>query len=241
MPTERSEAILLRGVDYSDTSRILTALTPARGRITVLAKGIRRKNHALTALLDVPARVELVYAWKDSRSVQTLTDAAPCDGYRALKSDLEKGAHAAVLLEVAIKTAGENEPAPRYYQTLATGLATLAADAAPAVPVAAWVLYALLRSGGFAPELEVCVRTGEVLAQPGHFVWEGGVVGPGERADVRLDAELLAGLRALRAPTPPAELAGATRVFHLLTRYAATQLETELRSVRVLHDLFNNA
>ncbi len=241
MSTERSEAILLRGVDYRDTSRILTALTPERGRIAVLAKGIRRRNHALTAVLDVPGRVELVYAWKDGRSVQTLTDAARLDGYRALKRDLEKGAHAAVLLEVALKTTGENEPAPDPYQTLAAGLATLADDAAPAVPVAAWVLHALLCAAGFAPELVVCVRTGEVLERAAGFAWEGGVVGPGEHADVRLDAELLAGLRALRAPRPPAELAGGGRVFNLLARYAAAQLDSELRSVRVLHDLFNNA
>ena len=49
---EKTEAIVLRGVDFSESSRIVTFLSPERGRLTCIAKGARRKNSGVSAVLD---------------------------------------------------------------------------------------------------------------------------------------------------------------------------------------------
>ncbi|HNT88720.1 MAG TPA: DNA repair protein RecO, partial [Candidatus Hydrogenedentes bacterium] len=95
MPQERTEAVVLRGVDFSESSRIVTFLTPDRGRVACLAKGARRKNCPYAAALDTFNRVELVYYWKDGRNVQTLGEAALLDAYPGIKGDLEKSVYAA--------------------------------------------------------------------------------------------------------------------------------------------------
>ena len=124
---EQTEAIVLRGVDFSETSRIVTFLTPERGRLACMAKGMRRSKNDLAALLDTFHRVELVYYWKDSRSVHPLREVSRLDGYAAIKKDLAKATYGALALEVAYKTAHENEPSEELYDVLKNGLAQLAA------------------------------------------------------------------------------------------------------------------
>ena len=71
---------VLRGVDFSETSRIVTFLTPGRGRLACLAKGARRRRSPFQAMLDTLNRDEIVYYWKDGREVQQLGEAALLDG-----------------------------------------------------------------------------------------------------------------------------------------------------------------
>lgn len=234
MSLERTEAVVLRAVDFSETSRVVTFLTPGRGRVACLAKGVRRRNSPLAATLDTFNRVELVYYWKDGRNVQTLGDAALLDAYRALKSDLAKSAYAAFPLEIAYRAASENEPSETLYDTVVRGLAGMAAWQGDPCTHACWQALQLLGEAGFAPEL------GPPNGEPaGGFSFESGMVGPGQRADRRLSHEAVAGLRALRAQTAHCPEIGATReVFSVLWHFAAHQLETDFRSVRVIEQLF---
>src|SRR5690606_17321491 len=110
MPQERSDAVVLLAVDFSETSRIVSVLTPQRGKMALLATGVRRPKSELAALLDTFNRVELVYYWKDSRSVQRLGEASLLSAYAAVKRDLDKQAYAGVGLEFVYKVAHENEP-----------------------------------------------------------------------------------------------------------------------------------
>ena len=66
MSQERTEAIVLRGVDFSESSRIVTLLSPDRGRLVCMAKGVKRPKSQLAGLLDTFNRLEVVYYWKYS-------------------------------------------------------------------------------------------------------------------------------------------------------------------------------
>ena len=76
MAQEKAEALVLRGVDFSETSRIITFLSPERGLLTCIAKGVRRKGSPLASVLDTFNHVELVYYWKEGRGVHTLGEAS---------------------------------------------------------------------------------------------------------------------------------------------------------------------
>jgi len=151
---EQTEAIVLRKVDFSESSRIVTFLTPCRGRLTCMAKGARRKGSPLATLLDTYNRLEITCAWKDSRQVQLLTEAALLDSYGALKGNVESVVCAAFLLETAGLAAQENNPAPEIYNTLRAGLEQIAAN--PDTPFTHVVhgVFAVLEAAGFAPNTE---------------------------------------------------------------------------------------
>lgn len=238
MPQETSEAVVIRGVDFSETSRVVTLLTPARGRVAVLARGARRKNSPLTATLDTFNRVELVYAWKDGRGVQTLVEASLLDGYAGIKRDLERGAHAAFPLELAHKVAHENEPSGPLFAALVQGLDALDKTDAGAVAATAWTVLRMLRVAGFAPALDACARCGGALGAGARFAWDGGAVCARCGGDQPLDGRALAALRAMAAADRPGgDTPGDAAAFALLRRYAAHQIEAGFRSLRVLDQL----
>ncbi|MFP4502881.1 MAG: DNA repair protein RecO [Candidatus Hydrogenedentota bacterium] len=240
MSQERTEALVLRGVDFSETSRIVTFLTPDRGVVTCMAKGARRKRSPLAAALDTFNRVELVYYWKDGRSVQTLAEASVLDGFRRLKADLEKSAYAAFPVELAGKAAGENAPAHGLYDTLVRGLAGMETWSGDVRTHACWQALHLLTEAGFAPVLGRCAHTGQPITGACGFRLDSGVVAPGERADRRLPAEVHDALcRLAEHGEACPEIAVDRAVFYVLRHYAAYQLESDFRSARVIEQMFD--
>ncbi|MGI6460163.1 MAG: DNA repair protein RecO [Candidatus Hydrogenedentales bacterium] len=85
-------------------------MTPDRGKVACMAAGARRPKSSLSGVLDLFNRLEIVYYWKDGRSVQRLAEASVLETYPAIKADLERSVCAAFPLEIAYKAAQENEP-----------------------------------------------------------------------------------------------------------------------------------
>ncbi len=238
MAQERTEALVLRGVDYSETSRIVTFLTPGRGRLACIAKGARRPKSSLSSALDTFNQVELVYTWKDGRDIQPLVDVTLLHTWRRMKSDLEAGAYGAVLLEAGLRIAHENEPSEGLFAALVGACAAFDEGAGEPAAVAVWGLLAMLSRAGYEPALYQCVFCGASPGARAFFSFDGGVACARCGGDVALDEARLAALRALseRAPSGPVDGAD-SGLFRMAYRYAARQLDVELRSVRVLEQL----
>jgi DNA repair protein RecO (recombination protein O) len=236
---EKSEGVVLRAVDFSETSRIVTLLTPERGKLACLAKGVRRKNSRLASALDTFNRVELVYYWKEARQVQTLAEAALLDGFPGIKCDLERVTYAAFALELVYRAVHENEPSQGLYADMVDGLTRLAAWPGDARTHVCWQVLRLLGAAGFGPELDRCVACGgDASGAPG-FAFGAGVVCGYCRADRRVSAETLSALRALNESMEacPA-IAAPAETFALLRHYARRQLECDFRSARVIEQMF---
>lgn len=238
MSQERTEGVVLRAVDFSETSRIVTFLTPDRGRLACMAAGARRPKSAMAGLLDTFNRVEVVYYWRDSRSVQRMGDVTLLDGFGAIKADLEKTMFAAFPLEIAYKVAHEDEPSESLYKTLVAGLKGLAAW--PGAPKAhtAWHVLRLVSAAGFEPSVRPCVRCGKPIGDAAGFSYDGGAICGSCPADRRLSRVEYRALEALAgAEDACPEVEGAGEVFDLLCGYVRHQFETDFRSLRVIRDV----
>ncbi|MDX9972553.1 MAG: DNA repair protein RecO [FCB group bacterium] len=237
MSQERSEAIVLRGVDFSETSRIVTFLAPARGKLACMALGARRVKGGMGGALDTLNRLELVYYWKDGRSVQKLGEAALLDSYGSIKADLEKSLHAAFPLELVYKVAHENEPSEALYASLVHGFEGLTAWRGDARTHTCWHVFHLLSVAGFGISLEGCAECGQPVDVAAGFSYAGGVTCSRCRGDVRLAPEDLATLETMAERTDACpRVAASPRVLTLLKNYAARQLDTDFRSVRVIEE-----
>lgn len=247
MPQEKSEAVVLRGVDFSESSRIVTFLTPARGRIACIGKGARRKNSGLAGVLDTFNRVELVYYWKEGRQVHPLAEATLTDGFPALRTSLERSCFAQWPVELAYRVARENEPSESLFHALTEGLAGLSQWPGSARLHACWQVLRLLDASGFAPSTEVCARCGGPVAEGRFgFALEGGVTCgacPADRALTRAGHHLLCGLKEAVSACPAGFIeqpeAAERELFDTLAAYAAYQLESDFKSVRVLKQVFD--
>ena len=153
MAFEQTEAIVLRKVDFSETSRIVTFLTPDRGRMACMVKGARRKGSPMATLLDTYNCLEITYTWKESRQVQLLTEATLLDSYGTVKARVESIACAAFLLEMAGLVAQDNNPAPELFDATREGLEQLAANKNDPFSYVTLSVYTILDAAGFAPDI----------------------------------------------------------------------------------------
>lgn len=107
MPTFTTEGIILKRSDFSEADRILTILTPFRGKIKVLAKGVRRitsRRGGNVELLN-KVRVQLFVG----KGLAILTEAESLKTYPKIKSNLTVMTYASHVTELADKLLAENQ------------------------------------------------------------------------------------------------------------------------------------
>lgn len=152
----RTDAVVLRTLDYGETSRIATLLTRTHGVVGALARGARRPTSRFGATLQPMACVEAVLYVRPGRALQTLKEAAHLVRFPALSgADLARVTAGLRAVEAARLALDEGDAHPLALDRLIETLAF--ADAAPerhvghAVPWFQMRLAALL---GVAPDIE---------------------------------------------------------------------------------------
>jgi DNA repair protein RecO (recombination protein O) len=105
----KTEAIVLRTVDFRESSLIATLFTRSHGKVAVIAKGARRPKSKMAAFLVPGQMVEVVYHYKPTRDVQTLTDISYSLKLDRLRTDVEKMALTVTTLELVSQLIHSNE------------------------------------------------------------------------------------------------------------------------------------
>lgn len=70
----RAEALVLRTIDFSETSLIVNLLTREHGKIAALAKGAKRLKGPFETSLDVLAEISVAFIQKNSDALNLLTE-----------------------------------------------------------------------------------------------------------------------------------------------------------------------
>jgi DNA repair protein RecO (recombination protein O) len=168
-----TEALVLRTMKYSESSLIATLFTRDHGKISVLAKGARRKTRPFGASVDVLNHVRAVIYHKSQRELQLLTQCDLVERYPALGEDLAcmgVGMTAVELLHLATE---HDEPHPEVFELTLNLFRTLQ----HATQRHHNALYAyevrLLGLLGFKPSLRQCVSCREDVASSRGVVPEG--------------------------------------------------------------------
>lgn len=127
----RTDAVVLRTLDYGETSRIVTLLTRAHGVVGAIARGARRPTSRFGSTLQPMACVEAVLYHKPGRGLQTLKEAAHLVRFPALDgSDLGRVTAGLRAVEAARLALDEGDAHPLALDRLIETLAFV--DAAPA-------------------------------------------------------------------------------------------------------------
>jgi len=173
----RTEAIVLRRRDLGEADRILSVYSLDRGKLRLVAKGVRRPGSRKAGHLEPFTRAQLLVA--RGRDLDLITQAEALEPHAALRSDLIRLGHAAYAVELLDRFTVEEGSHRPLYHLLRETLERLAAGASPAVALRFYELH-LLEGAGFRPELERCVAGRErILAEDQFFsVEEGGVLCP---------------------------------------------------------------
>src|SRR5215207_7250550 len=88
MSSEKATAIVLRVIEFSETSSILTLFTREFGKIHGLAKGARRPKGPFESALDLLGLVRIVFLRKSSDALDLVTEAKLERRFRPASGDL---------------------------------------------------------------------------------------------------------------------------------------------------------
>ena len=90
MSSEKSWAVVIRVVDFSESSCIVTLFTEGFGKISALAKGARRPKGPFEAAIDLLAVCRVVFLHKSSEALDLLTEAKLERRFRAASKSLSR-------------------------------------------------------------------------------------------------------------------------------------------------------
>lgn len=238
----KSEAIVLRHRRLGDADRIVSVITPLRGKLDVVAKGALRVRSKLAGHLEPLTHLELVLA--HGRSMDIVTQAQTVHSFAGIRGDLERLAGALYFLELVDRLTVEHAEAHGVYELLLDALTALdRGDGANLV--ARTFELRLLALVGFRPELEQCVSCGRAV-DADEALWSalgGGVLGReclprDQEAPPQVDATALRVLRAFQhqpyeeAARIRLDAALATRLEQLMQTLTQAAAERELKSAQ---------
>jgi DNA repair protein RecO (recombination protein O) len=198
MNVENASALVLRLVEFSETSLVVTLFTREFGKVRALAKGARRPKGPFESALDLLAECRIVFYRKSSEALDLLTEARLERRFRPARRDLSclyAGYYVAELLGELTEDA---DPHPELYDEARE---TLHALSEPGVHVGRGVLrfeLGALHWLGHFPSLAVCVECGSPVAPQGRMAFglqAGGVLcarcRPGKKHVASLSAAAL--------------------------------------------------
>jgi DNA repair protein RecO (recombination protein O) len=175
----KTEAIVLRSLRYGEADRILHLYTPDRGRVSAIAKGVRRSRSRFGGRLEPFFRVDLVL-WEPTRSrgdLLTVTSAETVAAHPRLREDARALDGAARACEAVARVFDDGDPHAGVYHLLANQLALLDREPARASRANALAFrLKLLLAAGFAPQLAACAECGDQEHLVGFSGAAGGVV-----------------------------------------------------------------
>ncbi|MBI9072694.1 MAG: DNA repair protein RecO [Melioribacteraceae bacterium] len=105
----KTKAIVLKKVDFSDSSRIATLFTEEFGKMSFIIKGARSAKSKIGMLIDTFNVLQIVFYKKPGRDVQIITQADLIKHHTKIMEDLEKLKYASAVIELLLKLTVEEE------------------------------------------------------------------------------------------------------------------------------------
>ncbi len=148
------QAVVLRVTDYNDRDALLTLLSRRHGKLTVKARGLRRKNSPLTAPCQLLAYGE--FTLFEYRGQYSINEAHSLELFTPLRRDLTKLALGTYFAQAAELLSQEDLPNPELQSLLLNCLFALSnLDLSEAQIKAVFELRAACLAG-FTPDLFGC-------------------------------------------------------------------------------------
>lgn len=155
----KTQGIVLRETNYKEADKILNVLTPS-GKITVSARGARRKGSRISAACQLFALSEMeLFKYKDRYSVN---EAEVREQFLGLRADIKKFALAAYFMELLEALANEEEDCSEALALALNSLYALDADLKPAELIKPVFELRIMALSGFEPKLDCCAVCGDV-------------------------------------------------------------------------------
>jgi DNA repair protein RecO (recombination protein O) len=206
VPTEKALALVIRQVDFSETSRVVTFFTREFGKLGALAKGGRRLKGPFAGALDLLGVCRIVLIRKSSDSLDLLTEAELVKGFTparlgqsparsevaASRNSLQVLYAGYYVAELLLELTEDDDPHPLLFDAAVGTLRDLESGDDTWLVLRRFELV-LLHQTGHMPSVDACVACGAAIGSADVLWFSAGAGGlicracaPAARGTVRL-------------------------------------------------------
>lgn len=153
---DKTRCIILKSMDYHDYDAILTVYSKEYGKISFLAKGIRRMKSKNAGSLLPYTETEIQFDYHPAKTMFTLKTASSLHIWRGMHEDLEASTAASVIAEAVDGLLYQEVKDESIYNQLFQAMDLLDKKEDP-VTVISLFLIALMKNSGIVPDVDECV------------------------------------------------------------------------------------
>lgn len=147
-----TQGIVLNRTDYGEAARIITFLTPDRGKLRVMAKGVRKPKSKLAGGIELFSVSDLTLL-AGRGEIQTLMSARLAQHYGRIVKDLDRTQAGYDIIKLINKST-EDEPEEAYFNLLVLSFESLNDSKLEPVITALWANIQLLKMSGHTPDMQ---------------------------------------------------------------------------------------
>ncbi len=178
MSTEKTEAVVIRLADWSESSRVVTFFTREFGQISTVAKGAKRLKGPFEIALDLLTQSQIVFIRKSSSGLDILTECQLVSRFKPHGRDLESLYSGYYVAELLSSLTEPYDPHPILYEEAISTLSHLAEGLFPRLTLLRFELT-VLREIGQLPAFDHCVACNQAVApESSYALWlsQGGII-----------------------------------------------------------------
>lgn len=161
-----TRAIVLHRTNYGEADRIVTLLTPDQGKISVMARGVRRAKSKLAGGIELFSVADITYA-KGRGSLGTLISTRLLTYYAEIVKDIDRVQLGYEIIK-SLNRATEDAPESEYFDLLEQSFIALNDVSVDLGLIQLWFQAQLLRIAGHAPNLQTDTGGQKLSAEATH-------------------------------------------------------------------------
>jgi DNA repair protein RecO (recombination protein O) len=178
MALKETEGFLLSAISHGDTSKIVRFFTKDYGKLSLIAKGVKKSKNKSGGALDSLNLLKLVYYHKDSRELQLLSKFEIINIFPGIKCDLNKLAFGMAMLETIVNLVVEEEANMELFRLIENAFNALETGSNNLLNIYWYFLLRFLKISGYEIVLDNCRSCGgnENFDSPGFSYTIGGII-----------------------------------------------------------------
>jgi len=246
MPIIKTEAIVIKEMNYSESSKIITLYSLNEGKIRLIAKGSRRIKSKFASAISLFNYLKIIYYEKEQKELFTLSEADIIESYHNIHTNLKTFAYASLFIEAIDKGTSDYDSNPRIFSLLLNFLRLINKSKKPQ-EITTLFLIKLLSLIGIQPIIQHCVKCSSTERLNSIDIEEGGVICP-KCMDKRKSYEhLTTGSLKILQKVPETKIPRISvlrisenqlqSLFELLMKYYSYYLEGEFKSLGFIKSL----
>jgi len=158
----QTRAIVLTRTDYGEADRIISVLTPEKGKLTLMARGVRRVKSKLAGGIELFSVAEISYIHGRGQ-IGTLTSARLVHYYSNIVHSIERVQLGYELIKL-LHRATEDQPESEYFELLEAAFVALDTPTISIDLIRLWFQAQLLRYAGHSPNLKTDTSDNKLVA-----------------------------------------------------------------------------